>query len=206
MTRKSSASWHASRRTASRTRTASSSSSTTSPMIPLASLSPRHATRALWAASFSSARASRRRMGCGTCRVTFSWERGCNSTTTSSCCSKQTSTHCSSWRRNPTCTLCPTLSTSSSSSRHPSREARRRISKAGFLQSRSALHTSAALRRFSAVDAEGSGFVSYADFQKVLSESELELQDQALITIMRKYHVEGTDKAAIAYKDMLAHL
>jgi len=55
---------------------------------------------------------------------------------------------------------------------------------------------------FKAADPSGSGFVSYEVMQDTLSESDMELNDQVLITLMRRYdlHKDG----CIAYTDFLA--
>jgi len=57
---------------------------------------------------------------------------------------------------------------------------------------------------FQACDASGAGFVTYDDLQNCLSKCGLELNDQALITIMRRWDLnkDGT----IAYKEFLTNL
>mmetsp|Transcript_42522 Transcript_42522/g.104726 ORF Transcript_42522/g.104726 Transcript_42522/m.104726 type:complete len:627 (+) Transcript_42522:74-1954(+) len=58
-------------------------------------------------------------------------------------------------------------------------------------------------QRLEAAD-NGSGYVGYADFQAALGHVGLDLQDQALITLMRKHHAADSQTAAVASRDFLA--
>jgi Ca2+-binding EF-hand superfamily protein len=58
-------------------------------------------------------------------------------------------------------------------------------------------------QRFAVKDVEGAGYLSYGPFQAALVEAGLELQDQALITIMRRHHAGDPSKAAVAYQQLL---
>lgn len=61
-------------------------------------------------------------------------------------------------------------------------------------------------RSCSEADPNGGGFISYAAFQAALSSASVELQEQALITIMRKWHAADAKQPAVAYKEFLAQL
>lgn len=65
----------------------------------------------------------------------------------------------------------------------------------------------AALARSLAKEEGGeSGFVSYDAFQRALKAASLELQDQALITLMRKFHAGDAGSRTINVTDFLASL
>lgn len=55
-------------------------------------------------------------------------------------------------------------------------------------------------------DGAGSGFVSYAAFQGALAAASVEMQDQALITVMRKWHAADGKEPTIEYKGFLEQL
>jgi len=55
---------------------------------------------------------------------------------------------------------------------------------------------------FAAADAAGTGLVSYETLQDVLSANDMELNDQVLITLMRRYDLNKDGN--IAYKDLMS--
>jgi len=55
---------------------------------------------------------------------------------------------------------------------------------------------------FAAADAAGTGLVSYETLQDVLSANDMELNDQVLITLMRRYDLNKD--GYIAYKDLMS--
>jgi len=55
---------------------------------------------------------------------------------------------------------------------------------------------------FAAADAAGTGFISYETLQDILSENDMDLNDQVLITLMRRYDYNRDGN--IKYNDLLS--